>query len=157
MGYDSHRFTEARPLWLGGVSVEHSQGLAGHSDADVVLHAVTDAILGAMAAGDIGEQFPDTLAATKGMDSREIVGRVFAQARQKGFRVINLDAVVQAEKPKIAAYKQKMRQALAQMLELEIDAVNLKGRTGEGLGEIGTGQAIACTVVVVLGPALSDE
>ena len=129
----------------------------GHSDGDVVLHAVAEAIAGAAGLADIGEQFPDTLAATEGMDSRKIVGKVFAEARQKGFRVVNLDAVVQAERPKIAEYKQKMRQTLTEMLEVEIDAVNLKGRTGEGLGEIGSGQAIACTAIVGLGPVLNDK
>ena len=157
IGYDIHRLAEGRPLILAGVSVEFAKGLMGHSDGDVVLHAVAEAIAGAAGLADIGEQFPDTLAATEGMDSRKIVGKVFAEARQKGFRVVNLDAVVQAERPKIAEYKQKMRQTLTEMLEVEIDAVNLKGRTGEGLGEIGSGQAIACTAIVGLGPVLNDK
>lgn len=157
IGYDIHRLADGRPLMLAGVRVEFAKGLVGHSDGDVVLHAVAEAIAGAAGLADIGEQFPDTLAATKGMDSRKIVGKVFSEAQQKGFRVVNLDAVVQAERPKIAEYKQKMRQRLAEMLEVEIDAVNLKGRTAEGLGEIGSGEAIACMVVVGLGPALGDE
>lgn len=157
LGYDIHRLVEGRSLLLAGVKIEFSMGLLGHSDGDVILHAVAEALAGAAGLADIGEQFPDSLAATEGIDSRIIVERMLCEARQKGFRVVNLDAVVQAERPKLIEYKQKMRQSLAEMLEVEVDAVNLKGRTAEGLGEIGAGKAIACTVIVGLSPALTNE
>ena len=151
IGFDIHRLVEGRPLILAGVRIEFTRGLLGHSDGDVILHAVADAIAGAAGLPDIGQVFPDTLAATEGIDSKLIVARMLHDAAEKGFKVVNLDAVVQAEKPKIADYKQQMRESLAKLLKVDIEAVNLKGRTAEGLGEIGRNEAIACTAIVGMG------
>ncbi len=151
IGFDIHRLVAGRQLWLAGVKIEFAKGLLGHSDGDVVLHAVAEAVAGAAGLADIGEQFPDNLAATEGIDSRIIVEEILRGAGDKGFGVINLDAVVQAEKPKISEYKQQMRESLAQILKVDVEAVNLKGRTAEGLGDIGKAEAIACTAIVGLG------
>jgi 2-C-methyl-D-erythritol 2,4-cyclodiphosphate synthase len=123
----------------------------GHSDGDVILHAVADAIAGAAGLPDIGQLFPDTLRATEGIDSRIIVEKMLHGASEKKLRVVNLDAVVQAESPRIADYKQQMRESIAQMLSVNVDAVNLKGRTAEGMGDIGKNEAIACTAIVGMG------
>ena len=152
IGFDVHRLVEGRSLILAGVKMEFAKGLLGHSDGDVVLHAVAEALAGAAGLADIGEQFPDNLKATEGMDSKVIVAQMLSQAEQKELVVINLDAVVQAEKPKISEYKQQMRQSLAGILKVDVEAVNLKGRTAEGLGDIGKEEAIACTAIVGLGP-----
>ena len=151
IGFDIHRLVSGRPLWLAGVNVDFAKGLLGHSDGDVILHAIADAVAGAAGLADIGEQFPDTLPENEGMASRIIVEQMLRGASDKGFGVINLDAVVQAEKPKISEYKEQMRESLAQMLNVDIEAVNLKGRTAEGLGDIGKVEAIACTAIVGLG------
>ena len=151
IGFDVHRLVEGRELKLAGVKIEFAKGLLGHSDGDVVLHAVAEAVAGAAGLADIGEQFPDNLAATEGIDSRIIVEEILRGASEKGFGVINLDAVVQAEKPKISEYKQQMRESLARILKVDVEAVNLKGRTAEGLGDIGKAEAIACTAIVGLG------
>jgi len=150
IGFDIHRLVDGRPLKLAGVKVEHALGLLGHSDGDVILHAVADAIAGAAGLEDIGQQFPDNLKATENIDSKKIVERMLTQANAKSLAVVNLDVVVQAEQPKIAPYKKQMRQSLAQMLKVDTDAVNIKGRTAEGLGQIGHAQAIACTAIVGL-------
>lgn len=152
IGFDIHRLVSGRPLWLAGVNVDFSKGLLGHSDGDVILHAIADAIAGAAGLADIGEQFPDDLVATEGIDSRIIVEKMLRGAGDKGFEVINLDAVVQAEKPKISEYKEQMRESLAAILNVDIKVVNLKGRTAEGLGDIGKAEAIACTAIVGMGP-----
>ena len=151
IGFDIHRLVDGRELKLAGLTIDFPQGLLGHSDGDVVLHAVAEAIAGAAGLADIGEQFPDNLKATEGMDSKIIVEQMLRQANEKGFKVVNLDAVVQAEQPKISQYKQQMRQSLARMLSVDIEAVNIKGRTNEGLGDIGQAKAIACTAIVGLG------
>ncbi len=152
IGFDIHRLVSGRELWLAGVNVDFARGLLGHSDGDVILHAVADAIAGAAGLADIGEQFPDNLPETEGIASRIIVEKMLQGASDKGFVVINVDAVVQAEKPKISEYKEQMRESLAEMLEVDVEAVNLKGRTAEGLGDIGRAEAIACTAIVGLGP-----
>ena len=151
IGFDVHRLVEGRPLILAGVKIEFTRGLLGHSDGDVVLHAVAEAIAGAAGLPDIGQLFPDALAATEGLDSRIIVEKMFHAAGDKGLKVVNVDAVIQAERPKIVDYKQQMRRSLAQMLKVDIEAVNLKGRTAEGMGDIGKNEAIACTAIVGLG------
>ena len=157
IGFDIHRLVEGRPLILAGVRVEFAKGLLGHSDGDVILHAVADAIAGAAGLPDIGQLFPDTLKATEGIDSRLIVQRMLHDATEKGLKVINLDAVVQAEKPKIANYKQQMRESIAEILNVDAEAVNLKGRTAEGLGDIGKNEAIACTAIVGMGTNTIDN
>ncbi len=157
IGFDIHRLVSGRPLWLAGVKIEFAKGLLGHSDGDVILHAVAEAVAGAAGLADIGEQFPDNLAATEGIDSRIIVEEILRGANDKGFGVINLDAVVQAEKPKISDYKQQMRESLRRILKVDVEAVNLKGRTAEGLGDIGREEAIACTAIVGLGLQRNTE
>ncbi len=151
IGFDVHRLVEGRKLKLAGVKIEFPKGLLGHSDGDVILHAVADAVAGAAGLADIGEQFPDNLRATEGMDSKIIVEQMVAQAQAKGFKIINADVIVQAEQPRISEHKQQMRESLGRMLKLDAEAVNLKGRTAEGLGEIGKEEAIACTAIVGLG------
>ena len=151
IGFDIHRFVEGRPLILAGVRVEFARGLLGHSDGDVILHAVADAIAGAAGLPDIGEIFPDTLKAIEGIDSKLIVQRMLEGAAEKGLEPVNLDAVVQTEAPKIVDYKEQMRKSLAEILKINVEAVNLKGRTAEGMGMIGKNEAIACTAIVGLG------
>ena len=151
IGYDIHRLVEGRELKLAGVKIEFALGLLGHSDGDVVLHAVADAVAGAAGLADIGEEFPDNLKATEGIDSQVIVEKMLRGAEEKGLVVVNLDAVVQAQRPKISEHKQQLRKSLARILKVDIEAVNIKGRTAEGLGEIGTEQAIACTAIVGMG------
>lgn len=157
IGFDIHRLVEGRPLILAGVRIEFTKGLLGHSDGDVILHAVAEAIAGAAGLPDIGQMFPDTIAATEGLDSRLIVEKMLQAAGEKKLTVVNVDAVVQAEKPRIADYKQRMRESLAKMLKVDVEAVNLKGRTTEGMGHIGRNEAIACTAIVGLGSTTSDK
>ncbi len=151
IGFDIHRLVEGRQLWLAGVKIEFAKGLLGHSDGDVILHAVADAVAGAAGLADIGEQFPNNLKATEGMESKVIVEKMLRGAQDKGLGVVNLDAVVQAEKPRISEHKQQLRESLARILKVDVEAVNLKGRTAEGLGDIGKSEAIACTAIVGLG------
>ncbi len=150
IGQDTHRLVEGRPLVLGGVTVPHTHGLAGHSDADVVLHAVADALLGAAALGDIGELFPDTDPALRGADSAVLLRDVVARIRAAGWQPVNLDAVIHAERPKLGAHKLAMRNRIAELLGLDPAAVSVKAKTGESVGPIGRGEAISCEAVVLL-------
>jgi 2-C-methyl-D-erythritol 2,4-cyclodiphosphate synthase len=150
LGYDSHRFASGRPLVLGGVRVEHSSGLAGHSDADAVLHAVTDAILGAIGAGDIGEQFPDRDPRWRGADSAVFLRRAVDLARQAGLRVGNCDVTILCEAPRLSAYKAAMKARIAELLEVRPDRVCVKAKTNEGLGWIGRGEGMAALAVALL-------
>ena len=150
-GYDLHRLAVGRKLMLAGVQVGFDKGLVGHSDADVVVHAVIDGLLGAAGLGDIGEHFPDSSPAYKDIDSGVLLGRAIEMVESAGFVPVNVDVTVIAEKPKLSGYKQSMCENLAQKLGLEIGAVNVKAKTNEGLGETGQGQAIACQAVVSLG------
>ena len=149
-GYDLHRLAAGRKLILAGVEVASEVGPAGHSDADVVLHAVIDALLGAAGLGDIGEHFPDTDAAYAGIDSGLLLEQALDKVGQVGYTPVNVDITIIAEKPKLKEYKPMMRQQLAKMLNLAEDAVNIKAKTNEGVGEIGKGEAIACMAVVGL-------
>jgi 2-C-methyl-D-erythritol 2,4-cyclodiphosphate synthase/2-C-methyl-D-erythritol 4-phosphate cytidylyltransferase len=149
-GFDVHAFCEGRPLMLGGVEIPCERGLAGHSDADVLLHAIADAVLGAAGLGDIGRHFPDTDAAYAGADSWELLREVAALARRAGWRVLNLDATVICERPKIAPHAQVMRTRIAAALGLPAAAINLKGTTSEGLGFTGRGEGIAAQAVCLL-------
>ncbi len=149
-GYDLHRLVEGRPLLLGGILVPFSHGLAGHSDADVVCHAVTDAVLGAAAAGDIGRHFPDTDARWKGASSLELLRQAVQLVHERGFLVDNVDVVVIAERPKLAPYIDAMRERLADALGTATDCVSVKGKTNEGMGEIGRGEAMAAHAVALL-------
>ena len=149
-GYDLHRLVDGRPLVLGGVRVAHAAGLMGHSDGDVVLHAVCDAILGALAAGDIGELFPDSDERYRGVASAELVRPVVARMRQAGWRVGNLDVTIHAEQPRLAPHREAIRQRVAELVGAAVDAVCIKAKTNEGVDAVGRGEAIAATAVVLL-------
>ena len=150
IGYDIHRLAEGRRLVLAGVEVPHTLGAVAHSDGDVVLHAVADAILGAAGLGDLGEHFPDTDPEWAGADSGRILRRVVEMARRKGWTPASVDANVLLERPKLAPYKDAMRRRLAELLDLPPDAAGLKARTMEGLGPVGEGRAVAAQAVVLL-------
>src|SRR5436190_8973048 len=137
IGHDTHRLAEGRPLLLGGVRVEHPRGLVGHSDADVVLHALTDALLGAAGLGDIGDAYPDTDPAWRDADSRLFLRETLARLNRAGWRPVNVDVIVFAQEPKLGSVKADIRRQLADLLGLEIEAVNVKAKTGEGVGAIG--------------------
>ncbi len=150
IGHDTHRLAEGRPLVLGGVRIEHSRGLVGHSDADVVLHAVTDALLGAAGLGDIGDAYPDTDPAWAGADSRLFLRETLDRLDRAGWRVVNLDAIVFAQEPKLGAVKRQIRDRLAELLHLDPGAVNVKAKTGERVGAIGRAEAMSCQAVVLI-------
>jgi 2-C-methyl-D-erythritol 2,4-cyclodiphosphate synthase len=150
LGEDTHRLTAGGPLRLGGLDIPHTQQAVGHSDADVLLHAVTDALLGAAGLADIGELFPNTEAENRGRDSAEMLQLAYQQVTQAGYRVVNLDCVVAIEQPKIAPHKQSIQRRLAEILSLTIDQINVKAKTGEGVGPVGQQQAIEARCVVLL-------
>jgi len=152
-GYDVHALVAGRPLVIGGVTIPHSHGLLGHSDADVLLHAVTDAILGAAGLGDIGRHFPDTDPAYKGADSRVLLRAACAKVREAGWRVVNVDATVHAQAPKIGPHAAAMAANIAQDLGMDAQAVNVKAKTNEGLGYLGRKEGIAATVAAMLARA----
>jgi len=150
LGYDTHRLVEGRPLILGGVRIEHELGLAGHSDADVLTHAVMDALLGAAGLGDIGEHFPDTDERWRDADSIALLREVASLVRGEGLRVINVDATVVLERPKVAPHRAAMRARLAGALGLDERRVNVKATTGEGMGFVGRGEGAAALAVAAL-------
>jgi 2-C-methyl-D-erythritol 2,4-cyclodiphosphate synthase len=150
IGHDTHRLAPGHPLLLGGVRVEHSRGLVGHSDADVVLHAVTDALLGAAGLGDIGDAYPDTDPAYRGADSRLFLRETLGRLNREGWRVVNLDVIVFAQEPKLGPLKADIRRNLAELLALDMGAVNIKAKTGEKVGAIGRAEAIGCQAVVLI-------
>ena len=149
-GFDVHKFGGEGPVIIGGVAVPYEQGLVAHSDGDVALHAVTDAILGALALGDIGRHFPDTDASYAGIDSRILLRDVFAKAKEMGFSLGNLDVTIVAQAPKMAPHIDAMRACLAADLEAELSQVNVKATTSEKLGFTGRKEGIACHSVVLL-------
>jgi len=153
IGHDTHRLEKGRPLFLGGVRIEHSHGLVGHSDADVVLHALTDALLGAAGLGDIGDAYPDTDPAFKDRDSSFFVRDTLKRLNRVRWRVVNVDVIIFAQKPKLGPLKERIRKNLADLLDLNVDAVNVKAKTGEKVGSIGRGEAIACQVSVLIDKA----
>jgi 2-C-methyl-D-erythritol 2,4-cyclodiphosphate synthase len=150
IGHDTHRLAEGRPLILGGVRIDHPRGLAGHSDADVVLHALTDALLGAAGLGDIGDAFPDTDPAYRDADSAVFVRDSLARLNLAGWRPVNVDVIIFAQEPKLGPLKAQIRRRLAELLALDAAAVNVKAKTGEGVGAIGRAEAISCQVVVLI-------
>lgn len=150
IGYDSHRFAPGRPLVLGGVTIPHADGLAGHSDADVVTHALLDALLGAAAMGDIGTRFPDTDPRWQRADSVRLLARSYLEIVETHLSFVHADIVVIAEQPKIAPYVDQMRDRLAGALITGPSSVSVKGKTNEGMGFIGRGEGIAAIAVVVL-------
>ena len=149
-GYDVHRLTEGRALILGGVEIPYEKGLLGHSDADVLTHAVMDALLGAAALGDIGKLFPDSDAAYKGISSIELLKRVKARLSEAGFEAVNLDATILAQAPKFAPYRDEMRGNIACALDIPVSRVSVKATTEEGLGFTGSGEGIAAHAVALL-------
>lgn len=153
IGYDVHPFDPARVLVLGGIKIEGTWGLRGHSDADVVLHALADALLGAAALGDIGDHFPDQDPQWKDVPSAVILAEVRAKVRARGWVPGNVDVTVVAERPRIAPYREAMRRRMAEILGLDVGAVSLKATTNEGLGALGRGEGIAALAVASLVPA----
>jgi len=149
-GYDVHRLVEGRKLILGGVDIPHTKGLLGHSDADVLLHAISDAILGAIGEGDIGRHFPDTDPRYKGADSLKLLAHVMGLADARGYRLGNLDATIVAQRPKLASHIPQMRENIAAVLTAEMDRINVKATTTEELGFTGRGEGIAAYAVVLM-------
>ncbi len=150
IGFDIHRFAAGRKLILGGVEIPSPEGLDGHSDADVLCHALADALLGAIADGDIGQHFPNTDLRWKDADSVELLRQVVLRVKAKGFHIVNVDAMITAEKPKVMPYAQRMRECLAPVLGVTIDDVSIKATTMEGLGAIGRGEGIAVMAVATV-------
>ena len=149
-GVDVHQLAENFPLWIGGLKIESDLGAVGHSDADVLLHAITDAVLSGAGLPDIGQLFPNTDEANRGRDSAEMLSQAMQAVRDAGWELINLDAVVQIEQPKLAHHKLAMRQRIATILDVTVDEVSLKGKTGEGIGEIGRGELATAQCVALL-------
>ena len=149
-GMDVHRLVEGRALVLGGITIPSPVGLEGHSDADVLLHAISDALLGAAGLGDIGQHFPDTDPRFKGVASLSLLNRVGALLEQEGYRVVNIDSTVLLEKPKVAPYTNAMRSAIARTLGIQPDQISIKATTSEGLGEIGRGEGAAAYAVALV-------
>ncbi len=150
IGTDIHRMVEGRRLMLGGVYIPYPAGLLGHSDGDVVLHAIVDALLGAAGLGDIGTLFPDTDPQWKDADSKVFLYSVKEQLAKKQWEVVNVDVTIHAEAPKLGPLKGQIRRCIAGLLDIDFAAVNVKGKTNEGLGEIGTGEAMAATAIALL-------
>jgi 2-C-methyl-D-erythritol 2,4-cyclodiphosphate synthase len=150
VGYDSHRFAPPGPLVLGGVPIPSDVHLEGHSDGDAVAHAITDAILGAASAGDIGEMFSDRDLANKGRDSIEMLRAAVARITERGWRVQHVDVAIIAERPRIASHRELMRARLSDALGVRVDDVSVKGKTNEGMGWIGRGEGIACIAVATI-------
>ncbi len=156
-GYDSHRFAEGRRLLIGGVEIGHDRGLLGHSDADVLIHAVVDAIIGALGEGDIGRHFPDTDPRLKGISSLVILKRAAEMAVLRGYAVNNVDSTVILETPKLAPFVEEMRRNIAKVLGTEPSRVSVKAKTNEKMGFIGRGEGVAAFAVVTLARAGADE
>ena len=151
IGYDIHRLADGRRLILGGVEIPFEKGLMGHSDADVLTHAICDALLGAAALGDIGTHFPDSEPQFAGASSLDLLARVMELVGETGFLVANIDSVILAERPRLAPYIQTMRERLAAVLNIEVTQVSVKAKTGEGLESVGRGEAMAAQVIALLG------
>ncbi len=152
-GWDVHALVPGRPLVLGGVTIPFEKGLLGHSDADVLLHAITDAVLGAAGLGDIGRHFPDTDAQYRGADSAALLAVAMQRVRDAGWALVNVDCTVVAQAPKLAPHMAAMRQRIAQVLGVDEDQVNVKAKTAEKLGPVGEGRAMEARAVVLLGVA----
>ncbi len=152
-GFDIHALVPGRPLVLGGVEIPSERGLAGHSDADAALHALTDALLGAIGAGDIGRRYPDSDRRHEGRSSADFVRETMTSVRARGYRVANADITILAEEPRLAPYLDRMRANVAALLDVSTDAANVKATRGEGLGAIGRAEGIAAQAVVLLEPA----
>ncbi|ADC49744.1 2-C-methyl-D-erythritol 2,4-cyclodiphosphate synthase [Alkalihalophilus pseudofirmus OF4] len=149
-GYDVHQLVEGRPLIIGGITIPYEKGLLGHSDADVLLHTIADAVLGAVAEGDIGKHFPDTDPEFKDADSAKLLTHVWGIVKEKGYELGNIDCTIIAQKPKMAPHINEMRQRIAELLEADISQVNVKATTTEKLGFTGRGEGIASLATVLL-------
>ena len=150
MGYDVHQLTEGRDLWLGGIKIEHSHGLLGHSDADVLIHAICDALLGAANMRDIGYHFPDTAEETDGIDSKILLRKTIDLIAKKGYKVGNIDCTVCAEKPKLNPYVEEMKKCLSAVMETDIDDISIKATTTERLGFTGRMEGISAYCVALI-------
>jgi 2-C-methyl-D-erythritol 2,4-cyclodiphosphate synthase len=150
IGYDSHRLEDGRRLVIGGVELEHERGLAGHSDADVLAHAVIDALLGAAGMGDIGEHFPDTDERWRDADSMGLLEQVVASIRERGIDLVNVDCTLVMERPKLGRHRAAIRESLAATLAVDVQRVNVKASTGEGIGFVGRGEGVAALAVASL-------
>jgi 2-C-methyl-D-erythritol 2,4-cyclodiphosphate synthase len=157
IGHDTHRLADGGPLRIGGVEIPHDKHLVGHSDADVLLHAITDAILGAANLGDIGELFPNTDELNRGRDSAEMLRLAYDKVRYAGWQIVNLDCIVHAQRPKLLDYKLDIRQRIAEILDLTRDHVGIKGKTGEHVGPVGNEEAIQAECVVLLEKPSEDQ
>lgn len=150
IGHDTHRLAVGGPLRLGGIDIPHDKHAVGHSDADVLLHAITDALLGAAAMGDIGEMFPDTDEANRGRDSADMLSRAVGRVKAAGYSIVNLDCIVFAQRPKISGHSVAIRRRVAEIIGIVADNVGLKAKTGEGVGEIGREEIIAAQCVTLV-------
>ncbi|MCX5802170.1 MAG: 2-C-methyl-D-erythritol 2,4-cyclodiphosphate synthase [Proteobacteria bacterium] len=150
IGYDVHPLVEGRKLFLGGIEIPYSKGLLGHSDGDVLIHAICDAILGAISEGDIGVYFPDSDESIRGINSIKILSYVMELVKKKGVKVVNIDAVIAAEEPKIHPHRELIRKNIAKILNVDIDRVGIKGKTKEGLGFVGKKEGIEVYAVALL-------
>jgi 2-C-methyl-D-erythritol 2,4-cyclodiphosphate synthase len=150
IGHDTHTLAAGGPLRLGGIDIPHDKHAVGHSDADVLLHAITDALLGAAALGDIGELFPDTDEANRGRDSADMLRRAAARVSEQGYKIGNLDCIVFAQRPKLGPFKEAIRTRIGEVLAIELAQVGLKAKTGEAVGEIGREELIAAQCIVLL-------
>ena len=150
MGYDVHQLVKGRDLWMGGIKLEHDLGLLGHSDADVLIHAICDAILGAANMRDIGYHFPDTSAETDGMDSKIILKKTIELIATKGYRLVNIDATICAERPKMNPHIPQMQQTMAQVIGCDVDAISIKATTTEKLGFTGRQEGISAYAVALI-------
>ncbi|NOY40926.1 MAG: 2-C-methyl-D-erythritol 2,4-cyclodiphosphate synthase [Planctomycetes bacterium] len=157
LGDDTHRLAAGGPLRLGGVDIPHDQHAVGHSDADVLLHAITDALLGAAGLADIGELFPNTDDENRDRDSAEMLQLAFAEVAAAGFQIVNLDCVVAAEQPRLSPHKRAMRSRIAEVLSIDAGRVNVKGKTGEGVGPVGQRQIVRAQCVVLLEKSCCEE
>ena len=153
IGYDAHRLVNGRKLFLGGIHIPYDRGLLGHSDGDVLIHAISDAILGAISEGDIGLHFPDSDTSIKDIESTKILAHVSEVAQRNGYKVVNIDTVIIAEEPKISAYRQRMKEKLAEILGIDVSLVSIKGKTTEGMGFVGIKEGIAAQAVALLDKA----
>lgn len=151
-GEDIHRVDDSRTLVLGGVLIEEGPGLAGHSDADVLMHAITDAVLGAAALGDIGQHFPPSDPRNEGADSADFLRAAVRMAREAGWELVNVDATVRVERPRLAPYIPHIRERLSEVVGVDATRINVKAKSGEGLDAVGRGEAIAATAIVLMGP-----
>jgi len=150
IGHDTHRLVPGRPLILGGIPIENELGLAGHSDADIVLHALTDAIFGAAGLGDIGDHFPDTDPAYAGKESCYFLFEAIRLITEKGYQIVNVDVIIHAQKPRLSGYKVIIRESIAKILRVQGSQVNVKAKTGEHVGPVGRMEAMECHAVVLL-------